>query len=647
MDAQSFLKNFGYIAEAPDGVKWLREMIYYMGITGKLCAQDPAEGNGGILLEEIYKEKNIRIKQVGYKRSPKLESLKETFNFFLPELPNSWVWTRLVDIGEISPKNNAEDDTMASFAPMSKISEKHAVRVLPENRLWGTIKKGYTHFANGDVAVAKITPCFENGKAAIIHDLSNGIGAGTTELHVVRPLPGVEPSFIYIYLRSPYFKLAGVQYMTGTAGQKRLPTEYFATRPFPLPPIAEQKRIVTKVDELMALCDKLEAQQQKRQRIFPVLSRTTHARLVESPTPTNLKAIFDEIGTVSPDDLRNTILSLAVNGKLTTQKKRIGKNEIEKIRGDKAELIAQKVIKREKALYDFAGLDEIKTNIPDEWEWCRINDIASVVRGGSPRPAGDPRFYGGKIPFLKVADITRSKGMMVDGYHYTIKEAGLNKTRLISTRTVLLTNSGATLGVPAICDFETAFNDGIAAFIFLHKLVFDEFLCLYLKSKSRWFLDIASRGQGQPNLNTDIIRATWFPVPPLEEQYRIVTKAKALLTYVDNLEELQNKKNKISQAFAQSSVSAITDTQIKEQEKMKVPKTELVTKLQIGKKPKKADQAPLANFITKHKGMLSAKALWQQSGMKIDAFYQQLKIEMANGWIIEPEKAIMQEVGAR
>src|SRR5439155_5604659 len=114
--------------------------------------------------------------------------------------------------------------------------------------------------------------------------LTNGIGAGTTELHVVRPLHDfIVPDYIYIFLRSPYFAAEGRSKMTGTAGQKRLPTEYFATRPFPVPPVSEQKRIVAKVDELMVLCDKLEAQHQEREtkcefirtRVFQVLGRAT------------------------------------------------------------------------------------------------------------------------------------------------------------------------------------------------------------------------------------------------------------------------------------------------------------------------------------------------------------------------------------
>jgi type I restriction enzyme S subunit len=119
-------------------------------------------------------------------------------------------------------------------------------------------KKGYTHFAEGDVGLAKITPCFENGKSAIFRNLTGGIGAGTTELHIVRPL-SVHQDYILLFLKSPHFIQTGIPKMTGTAGQKRVPTEYFAYSPFPLPPLAEQHRIVAKVDELMALCNRLEA----------------------------------------------------------------------------------------------------------------------------------------------------------------------------------------------------------------------------------------------------------------------------------------------------------------------------------------------------------------------------------------------------
>lgn len=142
---------------------------------------------------------------------------------------------------------------------MKLISAEYGVGNQHEVRCWSEIKSGYTHFAEGDVCLAKITPCFENGKSTVFRELTGGIGAGTTELHIIRPILA-DVDFLLIFLKSPHFIETGIPKMTGTAGQKRVPFEYFAYSPFPLPPLAEQHRIVAKVDELMALCDRLEAQ---------------------------------------------------------------------------------------------------------------------------------------------------------------------------------------------------------------------------------------------------------------------------------------------------------------------------------------------------------------------------------------------------
>lgn len=156
--------------------------------------------------------------------------------------------------------------------------------------------------------------------------------------------------------------------------------------------------------------------------------------------------------------------------------------------------------------------DEIPFEIPDGWEWCRLNNLADIVRGGSPRPAGSTEYYNGSIPFLKVADLTKDNSMYVNSYTATIKEAGLKKTRKVSANTLLLTNSGATLGVPKICTFETTFNDGVAAFLYLSE---------ELKQYVYWFLcamtDIyrnINQGTAQPNLNTDIIKGLYLQYLP-------------------------------------------------------------------------------------------------------------------------------------
>jgi len=149
---------------------------------------------------------------------------------------------------------------------MALISEKFGEIAKSEIRTWGEIKKGFTHFANNDVGLAKITPCFENGKASVFTNLSNGFGAGTTELHIFRRIGNNNsPDFIYILIKSPFFVDGGKSQMTGTAGQQRVSKDYFQNYVLALPPAEEQKRIVEKVNELMSLCNALEEKLTKKE----------------------------------------------------------------------------------------------------------------------------------------------------------------------------------------------------------------------------------------------------------------------------------------------------------------------------------------------------------------------------------------------
>ena len=164
----------------------------------------------------------------------------------------------------------------------------------------------------------------------------------------------------------------------------------------------------------------------------------------------------------------------------------------------------------------------------ESWKLKKYSELCNIVRGGSPRPAGSPEFYDGNIPFMKVADITRNIGPYINSTEYTIKEAGLKKTRMVQANTLLLTNSGATLGVPAICTFNTTFNDGIAAFLGLDPeyLLFHYY---FWTSKTAELRGI-NKGAAQPNLNTDIIGAVEISIPKETEQKEIIRIVDKLLS---------------------------------------------------------------------------------------------------------------------
>jgi type I restriction enzyme S subunit len=269
---------------------------------------------------------------------------------------------------------------------------------------------------------------------------------------------------------------------------------------------------------------------------------------------------------MNAQQLRNSILQEAIEGRLVPQDPNDEPASVllDRIREEKKRLVKEGIIKADKnesSIYrtsdghwmehfddkkksDVCIDDEITYNIPEHWEICRLNSLAEIVRGGSPRPAGSPEFYEGNIPFLKVADLTKDSSMYVNSHTSTIKEAGLKKTRKVNAGTFMLTNSGATLGVPKICTFDATFNDGIAAFLCLPDFL-KSYLYWFLCSKTEAFRNI-NQGTAQPNLNTDIIKATLFPLPPLAEQKRIVAKIEELLPKVEEYGNAQDALDKLN-----------------------------------------------------------------------------------------------------
>ena len=244
----------------------LKKSILQEAIQGKLVPQIAEEGTAQELLEQIKKEKQKLVKEGKLKKSTLSDSvifrgddnkyyekigkkcvdITEEIPF---SIPANWTWVRIRDVFRLNPKNEADDDSMAAFIPMEKISAGYKSDFVFDTVKWGSIKKGFTHFANGDVAFAKITPCFQNRKSAIFHGLPNGIGAGTTELKVLRPYGNTIGRWYLLYfLESPYFIDEAT--FKGTANQQRIVVGYLENKLFPLPPKEEQQRIVAQIEKL-------------------------------------------------------------------------------------------------------------------------------------------------------------------------------------------------------------------------------------------------------------------------------------------------------------------------------------------------------------------------------------------------------------
>jgi len=250
-------------------LKQLKQQVLQEAIEGKLTVswrkRNPklvrGDNHASKLLEKIKTEKERLIKEKKIKKQKPLAPISDHEKPF--DLPEGWVWCRLGEVGIVNPRNYIADDVEVSFSPMALISTEYGVPPMSEIRRWGEVKKGFTHFAENDVAIAKITPCFENSKACIFENLVNGYGAGTTELHVLRPIKA-NSKYLYVFLKTPSFLKNGVKVMTGVCGQKRVPGHYFANALLPFPTFSEQQAIVERVDKLMTMIDRLEKQVTER-----------------------------------------------------------------------------------------------------------------------------------------------------------------------------------------------------------------------------------------------------------------------------------------------------------------------------------------------------------------------------------------------
>ena len=252
----------------------LKKSILQEAVQGKLVPQDQTDEPASVLIEQIRQEKEQLIKDKKIKKDKnesfifrrdnshyeKIGSEERCIDDEIPfDIPDSWEWTRLKSICIVNPRNQAEDDIDAGFIPMTLINDGYTGGHMYETKKWKQIKSGFTHFATGDLVLAKITPCFQNRKSTIISELPNNIGAGTTELHVIRNYPNSKLNLKYLLLlvKTADFISAGVKAFTGTAGQQRVGKTFVEEYLVPLPPLNEQQRIVDKVNQLLPQISKL------------------------------------------------------------------------------------------------------------------------------------------------------------------------------------------------------------------------------------------------------------------------------------------------------------------------------------------------------------------------------------------------------
>lgn len=488
----------------------LKNSILQMAIQGKLVEQRPEEGTGEELYQQIQKKKLAKEGKIK-KQKPLPEITEDEIPF---EIPRSWKWVRIGSVTELNPKNDVSDDVDASFIPMTLIDDGYRNHHTYEIKKWGSIKKGFTHFQNRDIGVAKITPCFQNRKSVIFKNLINGIGAGTTELSIVRSIEEYAlPEFLLVYFKSEQFIIDGIKSFTGTAGQQRLHKDFLRTYLMPLPPLAEQKRIVTKIEEIMP---------------FVVRYATAYDKL-QSYT------------TRFPNDLKKSILHQAIQGKLIPQDPNDEPASVllEKIAKKKKKLVKEGKIKKQKTLLPII-VDEIPFEIPENWQWVRWGKIVNIV---SARRVHQSDWKTDGIPFYRAREIAKladtgtvdnelfiSQKLYNEFLKYCVPHPGdlmvtavgtLGKTYIVHKKDIFYYKDASVICIE---------NYGNLNSLYLKYVMQSEFMKNQIKSNSS--------GTTVSTLTITRMENYLIPVPPIAEQNRIVGKVEELLSQIGEIKSV-------------------------------------------------------------------------------------------------------------
>ncbi len=532
-------RHFDTAFDAPDGIKKLRELILTLAMQGKLVPQDPKDQPASELFKSIEREKQLLVKNGKLKNLTVLSpvtGLEEKFN-----LPKSWAWARL---GAVSQHNSGKtldggrnsgtsrDYITTSNLYWGRFELDNVRQMLIRNEELGrcTAKKGDLLVCEGG----------EAGRAAVWKQESEV--CFQNHIHRVRFYGKISPYYGFRFFE--YLNVSGEieKYRKGV-GISNMSSKALASIPFPLPPVAEQLRIIKRIDELMARCDALEKLRAERdaQRLA-VHSTAVRQLLNVADTDTHIQARdflglhFGELYTVKENvtELRKAILQLAVMGKLAPQDSNDPPASVllKQIEAEKKRLVKAGKIKEPKTMEPVLN-EEMPFQIPESWNWVRLGDLGNSQTGTTP-PSNNQSYYGDHIPFIGPGDI---KDGSIDYSGKGLSRSGMSIARVIDADSLLMVCIGGSIGKHAINTQIVTCNQQINTLTPYKPL---PIRFLYWFASAPCFQSAvlnASGGSATPIINKQKWSSIVTPLPPLAEQHRIFVKIDQLMSMCDILEQ--------------------------------------------------------------------------------------------------------------
>lgn len=516
MNAERLLALYDRIADAPDAISLLRRFVLDLAVRGKLVPQDPRDEPASELLKRIKSELGSKQRDV-------------TAEFALFNLPKSWTWTclgRLVGHSDAgwSPKteNHARKDDTWGVLKVSAVSWDKFRPWENKQLLPGTEPRPQAVVKRGDFLISRANTPELIARAVIVEDEPVNLLMSDK---IVRLHLSQNCKHRFALIVNNYADFAREHYVRHASGvspsMKNVSRDVILGLPFPLPPLAEQHRIVAKVDELMALCDRLEAARGAREATRDRLTAASLARL-DAPDPATFRAdarfALDALPalTARPDQikpLRQTILNLAVRGKLVPQDP------------------------KDEPAPEFDAEIEAPFEIPNGWRWASLHSLGTLKGGGTPSKARDD-YWNGPIPWVSPKDM---KVDYLDQAQLGITTEAIadSAANIIEAGSVLFVVRGMILAHSfpvAISRVPLAINQDMKALV-LKQPEMAEFLLRAFKGlKPEMLKRVQRSSHGTCRIEGTDYSEFLVPIPPLAEQHRIVAKVDALMVLCDRLE---------------------------------------------------------------------------------------------------------------
>ncbi|OQO82825.1 restriction endonuclease [Enterococcus casseliflavus] len=482
----------------------LKNSILQLAIQGKLVERRQEEGTAKELIEKIQTDKKLLIKEGKLKKQKELPGIKEDEIPF--DIPDSWEWVKLEQLTTIT----------GGYAFKSTNYTEQGVRVI---RISDFNEKGFVdnkivrHSYNDSLEMFlleknNILLCMTGGtvgKSLFVKEIDEPMMTNQ-RVATIKISNSILPEYVNYIVLSPIIQ--SVIRISKNSTNDNISMDTIKRFPIPLPPLEEQKRIVVKIEELMPYVDKYDVAYSE----------------------------VEELNKKFPEDMQKSILQYAIQGKLVKQQEEDGTAEdlYKQIQEEKKKLIKEGKVKKQKKLPEITE-DEVPFDIPENWKWVRLGELLNKLTDGAHHT---PKYTASGVPFISVKDVSGGKIDFSNTKFISQEEhEALYKRCDPEKEDILLTKIGTT-GIPVIVDTDQEFSlfVSVALLKFNTDLIYNKYLLYAIKAPVVQIqAQNNTRGVGNKNWVMRDIANTILPLPPLEEQKRIVEKVEELLPYSKQL----------------------------------------------------------------------------------------------------------------